>query len=139
MTVPCATDISGKVLERTRVSCQPMIDRLHLRMAALLAVYTFAGPLGPVACRSITDPSLPVAAERFAPPPAYVRWWTITEACSGITRPLGDRLASFRVPGRQLYRGCYLQLASCLYSADSDAVTRVGQRRTTFENFIMIS
>lgn len=39
-------------------------------------------------CRPPTDPPLPPGAERYAPPPVYARWWAVTEACSGITRPL---------------------------------------------------
>ena len=49
-------------------------------------------------CHALTDPALPRAAERFDPPPVYARWWAMTEACSGVTRPLGA-VAFYRVPG----------------------------------------
>lgn len=40
------------------------------------------------ACQYITDPPLPESAERFSPPAVYARWWSETEACSGITGSL---------------------------------------------------
>jgi hypothetical protein len=50
-----------------------------------------------LSCRGLTDPPLPRGAERFTAPPAYARWWTVTEACSGITRPLGT-VTFYRAP-----------------------------------------
>jgi len=50
-----------------------------------------------LSCQTVTDPPLPGDAIRFAPPPVYAQWWTITEACSGITRPL-DAVEFYRIP-----------------------------------------
>ncbi len=49
-------------------------------------------------CRIFPWPPLPRDAVRFAPPPVYARWWTMTEACSGITRPLAS-VEFYRVHG----------------------------------------
>ena len=37
-----------------------------------------------VACERITDPALSAVTERFNPPLVYQKWWTQTEACSGL-------------------------------------------------------
>jgi hypothetical protein len=62
-----------------------------IRSTAVLACTLALG------CERITDPSLPSDAERFAPPSAYAQWWAITEACSGIVRPL-EAVEFYRVP-----------------------------------------
>jgi hypothetical protein len=49
----------------------------------------FIVPLLVIGCRGFLEPALPEGAERFTPPPAYARWWSLAEACSGITRPFG--------------------------------------------------
>jgi hypothetical protein len=59
-------------------------DRLH-SLAPLALALMFA-----TACRGLVDPPLPADAERFTPPPVYARWWAMTEACAGISRPLAD-------------------------------------------------
>jgi hypothetical protein len=62
-----------------------------IRSTAVLACMLALG------CERITDPLLPSDAERFAPPPVYAQWWAITEACSGIVRPL-EAVEFYRVP-----------------------------------------
>ncbi len=43
-----------------------------------------------VACSDATaPPKLPDDAEQFAPPPVYMTWWQMTQACSGLTGSLG--------------------------------------------------
>ena len=70
--------------------------RSDRRVAHLLAIaLTLA-----TACRSLTDPPLPEDAVPFSPPPVYARWWAMTEACSGISQPLG-RVRWYVVPGVQ--------------------------------------
>lgn len=41
-----------------------------------------------VACDGPTDPPLPDAARRMAPPPVFATWWGMVEACAGVSRPL---------------------------------------------------
>ena len=51
------------------------------RWPALLA-------LAGLACDSLTDPALPHAARLLTPPAIYARWWSMTEACSGLSRDM---------------------------------------------------
>lgn len=59
--------------------------RSAARPVVVAAAYAFAlaGPLGPGACRDVTAP-LPAGATRFTPPPAYARWWALTQECAGL-------------------------------------------------------
>ena len=55
------------------------------------AVPAFAALIILAACGDhIVDPALPASAARFDPPPAYSRWWDMTQACSGIRKDLGE-------------------------------------------------
>jgi hypothetical protein len=63
----------------------------HIRSTAVVACTLALG------CHLLTDPSLPSGAERLAPPPVYAQWWALTEACSGIMRPL-RAVEFYRVP-----------------------------------------
>ena len=46
----------------------------------------------------LVDPPLPAAATRFDAPAVYSAWWNLTQACSGITAPLGA-ITWYVVPG----------------------------------------
>jgi hypothetical protein len=55
-------------------------------------------PVAAVACRSLVDPPLPVAAVPFPAPAEYSRWWAMTESCSGLTGSLAS-ITWYTVPG----------------------------------------
>jgi hypothetical protein len=40
------------------------------------------------ACHEVIDPPLQAEAFHVVPPPVYARWWAMTEACAGVTRPM---------------------------------------------------
>ena len=61
-----------------------------MRRALALLLWT-------TACHDLTDP-LPTTARRFTPPSVYARWWSMTQACSGIQGSL-DRIVWYLVPG----------------------------------------
>ena len=63
------------------------------KLAALALVTVYAS----WACTFLTDPDLPAGAQRFSPPPVYERWWSMTQACTGISRRLSD-VAWYHVP-----------------------------------------
>lgn len=63
---------------------------------ALLAAAVLAVAGAAAGCGDTTAP-LPPGAARFAPPPAYARWWPLVEACSGRTGDLA-RWAWYRAP-----------------------------------------
>src|SRR2546423_10934864 len=49
-----------------------------------------AGTFGLTACdRLVVDPLFPSDAEQFSPPAVYSTWWSMTQACSGLTGSLG--------------------------------------------------
>ncbi len=73
-------------MKRSRSRVDPQHSRpFHTRAlrAAILAV------AGGISCGHLVDPVLPMDAERFAPPPVFVRWWSMVESCSGIRSSLG--------------------------------------------------
>lgn len=49
------------------------------------------------ACARLTDPPLPSSARALAVPSVYPRWWSMTEACSGLTGAL-DAVSWYVVP-----------------------------------------
>lgn len=54
------------------------------RVLLTAGALALGGALGPSACRDVLAPyPLPAGAARFAPPPAYARWWALVEACAG--------------------------------------------------------
>ena len=61
-------------------------------LAAVAAVAVLA------ACGNLVDPDLPANAEEFTPPPVYVRWWSMTQSCSGLSGDL-SAVTWFMVPG----------------------------------------
>jgi hypothetical protein len=55
----------------------------------LLIAPVVAAVLGLAACGdSIVDPPLPSDAQVFSPPGVYSTWWSMTQACSGLTGSL---------------------------------------------------
>jgi hypothetical protein len=54
------------------------------------------------ACGGLTDPTLPASARQFSPPAVYSRWWTMTEACSGISGSLSS-VSWFEIPGEATF------------------------------------
>lgn len=66
------------------------------------ALFQLAAVITLAACGdNIVDPALPDSAARFDPPPAYSRWWEMTQACSGIRKNLGE-LQWYRSPDRTI-------------------------------------
>jgi hypothetical protein len=57
-----------------------------------------AAVVGLAACRNLVDPDLPSNAEQFTPPSVYSRWWTMTEACSGLSGDFSS-VSWFMIPG----------------------------------------
>jgi hypothetical protein len=57
--------------------------KASLRSAVVASALTLT------AC-DVVDPWLAPGAEQFAPPAVYERWWSMVEACSGLSRPMGD-------------------------------------------------
>ena len=51
-----------------------------------------------IACGHLTDPPLPLDAERFAAPPVYTKWWAMLESCSGLKGSL-DQVQWFATTG----------------------------------------
>jgi hypothetical protein len=94
----------------------------------------FAAPLvrafAPVACAAaygcglITWP-LPSGVVRFTPPPVYARWWAMTEACSGITRPLAA-VQFYRVPHVQTISAPFLGDVAGYYARGSNRIVLAG-------------
>ncbi len=39
-------------------------------------------------CSNPVDPPLPAGSHEFSPPPVYATWWSMTEQCSGVVRPM---------------------------------------------------
>ncbi len=60
-----------------------------MRRIALLALLS--------ACTTLTDQPLPDGAEPFVPPAIYLRWWDLTQACSGLSGNW-SALTWYRVP-----------------------------------------
>lgn len=58
--------------------------------------------IGVAACRSVIDP-LPSQALPIRAPQAYALWWSLTEACSGVTRDF-DAIEWYVVPGAKTIR-----------------------------------
>jgi hypothetical protein len=56
--------------------------------------------IGVVACRSVVDP-LPSEAVPMPAPQAYALWWSLTEACSGVTRDF-DAIEWYVVPEAEM-------------------------------------
>lgn len=51
---------------------------------------SFLALVGGLACGHLVDPPLPPEATRFVAPAVYTSWWSMVEACSGISRPLAN-------------------------------------------------
>ena len=58
-------------------------------ICTLLIVPVVAAILGLAACDGLVDPMFPSDAQQFSPPAVYSTWWNMTQACSGLTGPLG--------------------------------------------------
>jgi hypothetical protein len=54
--------------------------------------------VGLCACWRLVDPQLPPGSRQFSPPVVYVKWWAMTEACSGRFASI-ESLSWFQVPG----------------------------------------
>ena len=101
----------------TRLARSRRRSRL-LRVLALAVVIV-------VGCRGLTDPPLPPGAVAFAPPPAYARWWAMTEACAGRSGPL-EAVTWFVVPGTVEFefRG---RMVAGYWSAGSNRIVLAGK------------
>jgi len=94
--------------------------RLRRRARAVPAIAALA-----LACDGITDPPLPTGAERFAPPPAYARWWTLTQACSGLTGAFGA-VQFYRLPGANRVPVSTSDSATAYWSQGSNRIVIAG-------------
>ena len=57
--------------------------------------------IGATSLAACGSPTRPPNAEPFTPPAVYVRWWQMTEQCSGVSGKL-DAIQWFRTPGSEL-------------------------------------
>lgn len=69
-------------------------------IAFALVLVMLAAVLRVAAC-TVVDP-LPPSAERFSPPSVYGRWWSMTQACSGMMASFGA-IEWYIVPSVQLF------------------------------------
>lgn len=65
-----------------------MVFRTFVVPTSMIAA-AVAGSFGLTACDRLVDPVFPSDAEQFSPPAVYSTWWSMTQACSGLTGSLG--------------------------------------------------